>query len=179
LSGRRLKSAILLPTRLDFLITSQLLEVRSNKIRAWDDSHGFFMASPSIAREDPGILVEVVTRSSTRLIQMLRSTLSRIQRSEELASDDPALAELKESVLSKIVELEVAKTPKAADYPKKILWISPKPGSEAPADAAPAADGEHTDEHGEHKDEREFARSELSPSGPEPHGRRKRLRKTG
>jgi hypothetical protein len=74
--------------------------------------------------------------TSSRLVKVLRSTLNRIERSEELAPDDPALTELKESVLSKIAELEVAKTPKTPVYPKRILWISPKPGAGEEIDPA-------------------------------------------
>ncbi len=78
-----------------------------------------------------------MTRPSPKLIQVLRSTLNRLQKSEELAPDDPALAELKESVLSKIAELEVAKTPKAPNPPKRILWISKEAYDHVQADDHP------------------------------------------
>jgi hypothetical protein len=60
----------------------------------------------------------------------LRSTLKRLQRSEDLAPDDPALTELKGSILSNITELEVAKTPNRLATPTKILWIAPKPSAD-------------------------------------------------
>ncbi len=69
----------------------------------------------------------MVPPTSPNLVDVLRSTLDRLEKSEELASDDPALTELKESILSNITELEVAKTPKPPAAPKRILWISPKP----------------------------------------------------
>lgn len=67
----------------------------------------------------------------------MRSTLDRLQRSEELAPDDPALAELKGSVLSKIVELEVAKAPEPPEVPTRILWISNKAREHVQLDANP------------------------------------------
>jgi hypothetical protein len=91
-----------------------------------------------------------VTRSSPRLIQAVRSTLDRLQRSEELAPDDPALAELKESVLSKIVELEVAKTPKAPAPPKRILWISKKASGQAQVDEHAESPAESDSAHLKH-----------------------------
>jgi hypothetical protein len=75
----------------------------------------------------------------------VRSTLDRLQRSEELAPDDPALAELKGSVLSKIAELEVAKAPEPPAPPRRILWLLRKPKraqtdaeAESPDGPAPA-----------------------------------------
>ena len=68
-----------------------------------------------------------MTQASPNLVNVLRLTLEHLERSEELATDDPALAELKGSLLSNITELEVAKTPKApgeAPGPRRILWIS-------------------------------------------------------
>lgn len=70
----------------------------------------------------------------------MRSTLDRLQRSEELAPDDPALAELKGSVLSKIVELEVAKAPEPPAPPRRILWLLKKP-KRAQTDEAESPDG--------------------------------------
>jgi hypothetical protein len=75
-----------------------------------------------------------MTTTSPSVVEVLRSTLKRIETTEELASDDPALTGLKESVLSKIIELEVAKTPKPQGAPHRILWISPKVRPEAQAD---------------------------------------------
>ena len=76
-----------------------------------------------------------MTATSPSVVEILRSTLKRLETTEELASDDPALAGLKESVLSKIIELEMAKTTKPKGAPQRILWISPKVRPEAQADA--------------------------------------------
>lgn len=78
-----------------------------------------------------------MTTTSPSVVEVLRSTLKRLETTEELASDDPALAGLKESVLSKITELEVARTPKPQGAPQRILWIAPKVRSEEKAAAAP------------------------------------------
>ena len=70
-----------------------------------------------------------MAQASPKLVNVLRSTLKGLEKSEELAADDPALTELKGSILSSITELEVAKAPdppvapKPA-APKRILWIS-------------------------------------------------------
>src|SRR5215467_11499239 len=82
-----------------------------------------------------------MTTTSPSVVEVLRSTLKRIETTEELASDDPALTGLKESVLSKIIELEVAKTPKPQGVPQRILWISPKVRPEAQADVEPQGPG--------------------------------------
>jgi hypothetical protein len=76
-----------------------------------------------------------VTSSSNQLVNVLRSTLKRLESSEQLASDDPALNELKGSLLSSITELEVAKTPKPPAPPTRILWISKKAYDDVQADA--------------------------------------------
>jgi hypothetical protein len=72
----------------------------------------------------------VVNPTSPKLVKVLRSTLECLETSEDLASDDPALAELKGSLLSSITELEVAKNPKPPLGPQKILWIAPRPGAD-------------------------------------------------
>jgi hypothetical protein len=84
----------------------------------------------------PRIEKEVVNPSSPNVVEVLRSTLKGLEKSEELAADDPALNELKGSILSRITELEVAKTEKAPTR-KRILWISQKAcvDAEATADA--------------------------------------------
>lgn len=43
------------------------------------------------------------------LVQVLRDTLQRIERSNELLPDDPALLELQRSLLRIIAELELAR----------------------------------------------------------------------
>jgi hypothetical protein len=90
----------------------------------------------------------LVTPTSSKLVKVLHSTLKRLETSEELASDDPALAELKGSLLSNITELEVAKTPKPLLSPQKILWIAPRPGKDleevSPTEASPAAPPGHS-----------------------------------
>ncbi|HTW61544.1 MAG TPA: hypothetical protein VMD55_07010 [Terracidiphilus sp.] len=68
----------------------------------------------------------VVLPSSSSLVEVLRSTLKQLEQNEDLASDDPALAELKGSILRTIAELEIGKTPKSPAQ-QRILWITPKP----------------------------------------------------
>jgi hypothetical protein len=68
---------------------------------------------------------------SPQLVKVLRSALKRLESSERLASDDPALNELKGSLLSSITELEVAKTPKP---PTRILLISKRAYDDAQTD---------------------------------------------
>jgi hypothetical protein len=51
---------------------------------------------------------------SPSLVEILRSTLARVERSVDLSPDDPALAELRSLVLRLIAELEVAKARRAA-----------------------------------------------------------------
>jgi hypothetical protein len=63
---------------------------------------------------------------SSSLIEVLRSTLRQLEHNEDLASDDPALAELKGSILRAITELEIGKVPKS-QVQQRILWITPKP----------------------------------------------------
>jgi hypothetical protein len=86
---------------------------------------------------------------SPSLIEVLRSTLNRLEQHEDLASDDPALAELKGSILRTITELEVTKTPVStaplspsplspAKYQQRILWIAPRV---RPVEIEPASDG--------------------------------------
>jgi hypothetical protein len=68
----------------------------------------------------------VVFPGSPSLVEVLRSTLKRLEQNEDLAADDPALAELKGSILRTITELEVGKTPKSSAQ-QRILWITPRP----------------------------------------------------
>ncbi len=68
----------------------------------------------------------MVFPSSSNLVEVLRSTLKQLEHNEDLASDDPALAELKGSILRAITELEIGKTPKS-HVQQRILWITPKP----------------------------------------------------
>jgi hypothetical protein len=86
---------------------------------------------------------------SPSLIEVLRSTLNRLEQHEDLASDDPALAELKGSILRTITELEVTKTPVStaplspgplspAKHQQRILWIAPRV---RPVEIQPASDG--------------------------------------
>lgn len=41
------------------------------------------------------------------LVRLLRSTLERLERSEGLRHDDPALMEIKDSIVRSIAELEI------------------------------------------------------------------------
>jgi hypothetical protein len=77
--------------------------------------------------------------ASPSLIEVLRSTLRRLEQHEDLASDDPALAELKGYILRTITELEVTKTPLSPSKPQqRILWIAPRV---RPAEIEPAPEG--------------------------------------
>jgi hypothetical protein len=55
-----------------------------------------------------------MVEASPRLVEILRSTLARVEQSADLSPDDPALVKLRDFVLHLIAELEVAKTRKAA-----------------------------------------------------------------
>ena len=95
--------------------------------------------------------------ASPSLIEVLRSTLKRLEQHEDLASDDPALAELKGSILRTITELEVTKTPVSSaplsppsplspsKHQQRILWIAPRV---RPVEIEPASDGAPPGEDG-------------------------------
>jgi hypothetical protein len=84
--------------------------------------------------------------ASPSLIEVLRSTLTRLEQHEDLASDDPALAELKGSILRTITELEVTKTPLTSSKPQqRILWIAPRV---RPAEVDPVSVGAPPGEDG-------------------------------
>lgn len=68
----------------------------------------------------------MVTPGSPSLVEVLRSTLKRLEQNEDLASDDPALAELKGTIVRAITEMEVGKTPRPTPQ-QRILWITPRP----------------------------------------------------
>lgn len=54
------------------------------------------------------------SKSSPRdVIDILRSTLKKLEQSQELASDDAALAELRNTIMRSIAELEIARARKA------------------------------------------------------------------
>ena len=53
--------------------------------------------------------MDVVDRPSPNLVQILRSTLQRLEQSREFASDDLALREFKRSVLRLIADLQLRK----------------------------------------------------------------------
>jgi hypothetical protein len=55
-----------------------------------------------------------MVEASPGLVDILRSTLARVEQSADLSPDDPAFVKLRNSVLRLIAELEVAKTRKAA-----------------------------------------------------------------
>lgn len=89
----------------------------------------------------------VVISGSPSLAEVLRSTLKRLEQNEDLASDDPALNELKGTILRAITELEVGKTPRPAAQ-QRILWITPRSrpvetaGPRVPETAAPEIETE-------------------------------------
>jgi hypothetical protein len=61
------------------------------------------------------MVFESKTSSHAPLVRLLRSTLERLERTEGLQPDDPALAEIKSSILRAIAELEIRdSTPRAA-----------------------------------------------------------------
>jgi hypothetical protein len=52
----------------------------------------------------------MMVQSAPGLIEVLRSTLERLERSPEVKYDDSAFRELKSSILRAIAELEVKKS---------------------------------------------------------------------
>lgn len=99
---------------------------------------------------------------SPSLAEVLRSTLKRLEQNEDLASDDPALNELKGTILRAITELEVGKTPKPAAQ-QRILWITPR---QRPVEAAePHAIAEP---HALETAAREIAMAEIESEAEEP-----------
>ena len=56
----------------------------------------------------------VLDHHSPNIIEVLRSTLERLEKRMQLRPDDPALRELKHQVLRVIVELEVERTRRPA-----------------------------------------------------------------
>jgi hypothetical protein len=58
---------------------------------------------------DPLLMTDVVDRPSPHMIQILRSTLQKLERSREYALDDPALQEFKRSILRLIADLQLRK----------------------------------------------------------------------
>jgi len=52
---------------------------------------------------------EIVTPRRPTLVQVLHLALERIQEREQLTPDDPALLQLKPSILTSIAELEIEK----------------------------------------------------------------------
>lgn len=95
----------------------------------------------------------MVTPGSPSLVEVLRSTLKRLEQNEDLASDDPALAELKGTIVRAITEMEVGKTPRPTPQ-QRILWITPRahpvavepPLAEAPLEVAQEQAGEPSEE---------------------------------
>ncbi|MFP5204481.1 MAG: hypothetical protein ACLGSH_03905 [Acidobacteriota bacterium] len=51
--------------------------------------------------------VESISSSHAPLVRLLRSTLDRLERAEGLQRDDPALIEIKSSILRAIAEIEI------------------------------------------------------------------------
>ena len=46
---------------------------------------------------------------SPTLVEVLRSTIVQVEQSADLRPDDPAIAELKSSIVRSVTELEIAK----------------------------------------------------------------------
>jgi hypothetical protein len=55
-----------------------------------------------------------VVEASPSLVEILLSTLARVEQSADLSPDDPSVVQLRRWVLRVIAELEVAKTRKIA-----------------------------------------------------------------
>jgi hypothetical protein len=55
-----------------------------------------------------------MVEASPSLVEILRSTLARVEQSADLSPADPSVVQLRRWVLRLIAELEVAKTRKAA-----------------------------------------------------------------
>ncbi len=55
-----------------------------------------------------------MNRSAPALIALLRSTLEKLKRTEDLSQDDPSLRELKRLIVVMIAELETSKAHKPA-----------------------------------------------------------------
>ncbi len=55
-----------------------------------------------------------VTPIRRELLELLRSTLQHLEETEDLRPDDPALLEIKSSILRAIAELEIMRSPSAA-----------------------------------------------------------------
>jgi hypothetical protein len=59
-------------------------------------------------------LILLMVEVSPNLIEILRSTLARVEQTANLRPNDPAVIQLRHAVLSLITELEIEKTRKAA-----------------------------------------------------------------
>jgi hypothetical protein len=53
------------------------------------------------------MIFESDTSNHAPLVRLLRSTLERLERAEGLRHDDPALMEIKDSIVRSIAELEI------------------------------------------------------------------------
>jgi hypothetical protein len=53
-----------------------------------------------------------MTEISPTLVEVLRSTIVRVEQSADLHPDDPAIVELKSSIVRSVTELEIAKLQK-------------------------------------------------------------------
>ena len=59
-------------------------------------------------------MVSSVSPIRRSLVDLLRSTLQHLEETEELEHDDPALLEIKGSILRAIAELEIRRSASAA-----------------------------------------------------------------
>jgi len=60
------------------------------------------------------VTVPVLNHRSPNIIEILRSTLERVEKNVALSPDDPALQELRRMILRTIVELEIERDKRAA-----------------------------------------------------------------
>jgi len=70
-------------------------------------------AAPS-RRPRIAVSVTVLDHRSPNIIEILRSTLERVEKNAALSPDDPALQELRRMILRMIVELEIERDKRSA-----------------------------------------------------------------
>lgn len=76
-------------------------------IEGWQKSPAFHLPSKLV-------MASGVTPIRRELVEILRSTLRHLEETEDLQPDDPALLEIKSSILRAIAELEIMRSPSAA-----------------------------------------------------------------
>jgi hypothetical protein len=59
------------------------------------------------------IIATEIMRISPRLVDVVRSTIIQVEQTADLSPDDPAIVELKSSIVRSVTELEIAKLQKS------------------------------------------------------------------